>query len=41
MQYNDDITLRYKTKKKKKRENVPIYEISLKILMKISSIYRN
>ena len=41
MQYNDDITLRYKKKKKKKRENVPIYEISLKILMKISSIYRN
>lgn len=40
MQYNDDITLRYKTKKKK-RENVPIHEIALKILMKISSIYRN
>lgn len=39
MQYNDDITLRYKTKKKK--EYIPTREISLKILMKISLMYRN
>lgn len=41
MQYNDDITLRYKTKKKKKKEDIPTREISLKILMKISLMYRN
>lgn len=40
MQYNDDITLRYKTKKKKKKD-IPTREISLKILMKISLMYRN